>query len=61
MVRNICVAKETHRTQRRLGEKYRWKRAKKKEPTQKDMREMPERHRRADGGGWTREASPRPT
>ena len=42
MVRRAWAPKETHRTQRRLGEKKRWKRAKKKEPMQKESREMPD-------------------
>lgn len=42
MVSRAWAPKETHRTQRRLGEKKRWKRAKKKEPMQKESREMPD-------------------
>jgi hypothetical protein len=42
-VKRSWAVKETQRTQRRLGEKYRWKRAKKKDPTQKETRDMPER------------------
>lgn len=61
MVSVAWAAKEAHKTQRRLGEKKRWKRAKKNEPTQKDSSEMPDLYRRGVMGGYTSEARPRPT
>jgi hypothetical protein len=38
MINVICMRNDMHSTQRRLGEKYRWKRLKQKYPTQKDTR-----------------------
>jgi len=46
-----------HSTHRRLGEKYRWKRLKQKEPMQKEMRETPDLIQRFDSVGA---AKPRP-
>lgn len=40
--RAAWVAKEAMRVARRLGEKWRWKRLKKKEPMQKQPREVPD-------------------
>src|SRR5690349_12970021 len=43
-----CIVKEAQRTHRRLGEKKRWNRLKMKDPTQKDMRDVPDLIHRVD-------------
>jgi hypothetical protein len=56
-VRMSCRINEAHSTQRRLGEKKRWKRLKRKEPRQKARREVPDLIQRVDSWGLAR---PRP-
>ena len=41
-MRRTWKENEAQRTHRRLGEKYRWKRLNKKDPTQKHAREVPD-------------------
>lgn len=56
-MRVICARKEAHRTQRLEGVKKRWKRLKKKEPMQNEIRETPDLIHRFDSDGA---ASPSP-
>src|SRR3569833_1185054 len=56
-IRTVWKAKDAHSTQRRAGEKKRWKRAKTKEPTQKQASDVPDLTHRVDSRGA---ASPRP-
>ena len=48
MMRDIWSRNDAQRTQRRLGEKYRWKRLKQNDPMQKEMREVPDLIHRLD-------------
>lgn len=52
-----CSAKEATRVVRRAGDRSRWKRAKMKEPMQKDSSEVPDLIQRVD---WVGAARPRP-
>jgi hypothetical protein len=58
----VWAAKDAQRTQRRFGEKSRWKRAKKKEPTQKELMASADLKSLGDSAvPDTRDARPSPT
>jgi hypothetical protein len=61
LVRRAWIVKDAQRTQRRLGETSRWKRANRKEPRQKDAIDRADLYRRGPGVDVAKLASPRPT
>jgi hypothetical protein len=61
LVSRACKVKEAHSTQRRLGEKRRWKRANKKDPRQNDAIDSADLYRRGPGVDVMKLARPSPT